>query len=669
MTAGLIQSSVNKIKLYRTKLNSPTPENINRYKNYLSLYNKLKRTMKAQYYTDILSENKSDMKKTWSILNSVINKQKKKDRLPSSFIVNNELSSNLTDIANGFNDFFTNVGHTVKSQITPMNTTFHRHLRNRNAHNFFLAPVVPHDITNAASKLKPKTSQGFDEISTKLMKLIINYIAEPLAHIFNISFLEGKIPKDLKIAKIIPIYKSADNKQFNNYRPISILPAFSKILEKIVYSRLFSFINHHNILYEHQYGFRSKHSTVHPILHFIKDIIISNDRSAKNRTIGTFLDLAKAFDTVSHDILLTKLDHYGVRGICNDWFRSYLTERYQYTVIENTSSRQKLIKYGVPQGSILGPLLFLLYINDISSSTKLNLISFADDTTVYYNGIITQNAINEFNIELNKLHTWLCENELLLNIKKTKFMVFGPSIYHNDTPINLHIKGNQISQIGEHFPEKSIKFLGLHMDEQLSWKYHIQCTSAKISKCLFALNTAKNILPHDALRSLYHALIHSHIKYGLLLWGNASSASKIIKLQKRAVRIVHKKPYRSHTEPLYKCCKILKLDDLYKIEALTFAFDFKNKLLPASFEFFYNHVYQDRLTRQINNITTSIRPRTKFSSSSIIHMAPHLWNTSSNEIKSIDQHKPFVAYLKRSTFNSYSNIIHCQNPFCQQCNN
>ena len=208
-------------------------------------------------------------------------------------------------------------------------------------------------------------------------------VATPQAHIVNLSLSHGIFPNDMKLAKKFPIFKNGNTKLFNNYRPISILPAFSKILEKIVCNRLLHFLESKNILYKHQFAFMKNHNTIHPVIHLLKDIANANDKASKNRTLAVFLDLSKAFDTISHNILLKKLEHYGVRGICNNWFSSYLSNRKQYTQVNKHRSSLKEMTCGVPQGSILGLILFLIYINDISNSTELNLLSFADDSTIY----------------------------------------------------------------------------------------------------------------------------------------------------------------------------------------------------------------------------------------------------------------------------------------------
>jgi len=344
-----------------------------------------------------------------------------------------------------------------------------------------------------------------------------------------------------------------------------------------------------------------------------------------------------------------------------------LTGRTQFTEICSTTSSIKDITYGVPQGSILGPLLFLIYVNDLPSSTSLNLLSFADDTTVYHSSPNLRDTFGTINTELTKMYIWLCENKLLLNISKTKFMIFGPQNSVIPNAPQLKINNQLIAQVGNTHNEKSIKFLGVYLDEHLTWKNHINATCNKMSRSLFAINQAKKFLPMNALRTLYFSLIHSQIFYGIEAWGNSSSFNKVTNLQKRAVRIIHLKPYRHHTDPLFKSSYIMKAIDVYKSQVMLIAYKYKFNKLPISFiDFYPNPTSSNIVTRQHNNIYLR-KARTKFSSSSIYHKIPIIWNSLENNLKDILKYNKFKSTIKTSFISEYQGVVICNNPRCHQC--
>ena len=341
-------------------------------------------------------------------------------------------------IANNFNDFFTNIGTKLANKINPPDSDYVSPLKSKNKQNsIFLNPTNTDEIIKITKNLKSSNSSGIDDISTKLLKMIINEIAPVLSHIFNRSLLSGIVPLQLKIAKVNPIFKFG-NQIFTNYRPISILPSISKILEKIMYTRLFDFVTKNEILSPHQYGFRPNRSTYM----VINDLYckITDDLDNKHHSLGIFLDLSKAFDTLNHDILLHKLNMYGIRSLANSWIQNYLSNRKQYVAYNNSTSTHNDIVCGMPQGSILGPLLFLLYINDLPlSSPSSHFIIITDDTNILFSHKDPIQLEKLINNELKKISNWFKENKLSLNIDKTNFMIFKNK-HHNKADLHFKIE-------------------------------------------------------------------------------------------------------------------------------------------------------------------------------------------------------------------------------------
>ena len=317
--------------------------------------------------------------------------------------------SNKKEIANKFNEFFARVGDEISSNVPESEQNCTNYLSAPNPQSMYLDPTSPFDIINITSKIKARNSQDTNDMSTKIMKNSIENVVLPISHIINLT----------------PIFKSGNACSFNNYRPISILPVFSKIFRKSCCQEINCFPDQ---FYKHQYGFRPGHSTTHLVLQLVNQIAEENDKATKNLTTTTFLDLSKAFDTISHKILLRKLDNFGIRGMTNTWFKNDLNQRTQYMDIYGIKSTLQDITCGVPQGTILGPILFLLYINDIYKSTSLLTLCFADDTTMSFSSSNIPELFWQMNLELYNLNQWLRPNKLCLSINKTKYIIVGPTI-------------------------------------------------------------------------------------------------------------------------------------------------------------------------------------------------------------------------------------------------
>ena len=363
----------------------------------------------------------------------------------------------------------------------------------------------------------------------------------------------------------------------------------SKVLEKVVHNRFYHFSNTPNLLFQNQYGFRPKHNTSQAVLQFTANILNSLDN--KLSAIGVFLDLSKAFDTIDHKILLQKLDHYGIRGIALEWFSSYLSGRSQFVDFNGTSSRHMNLNCGVPQGSVVGSLLFIIYTNDLHNALKFSkCILFADDTTIF----LTSNNVDELyamlNLDLNTI-----------------------SVPHT-------------------------KFLGINIDEHLDWQVQINACRNKISSGIYALNSLKNILPTQQLQSIYYSLVHSHLSYGLVLWGAARKQflHKLNILQNKALRSISRSHYRDTAQPtgIYEKFNIPNIQTLYQIELSKIMYLFSKGELPTPLmDLFSTNTEIHKYNTRQRYDPHVVRRRTNFVSNSFIHESPKLWLTIPDSIK------------------------------------
>ena len=312
------------------------------------------------------------------------------------------------DIANKFNAFFTNIGKNLADKIIDVpHKHFSDYLESKANSIFEFQPVETKKVNKIISQLDSKNSSGYDSISNILIKSIVDIILKPLTVIINQCFKMGIFPNQLKIAKVVPIFKSGDDTLFTNYRPISLLPSTSKVVERVIFNQLYTYFETNRFFHGSQYGFRKRHSTEFAALELVDKLLNMMDKGQV--PLGIFLDLSKAVDTLDHKILIKKLEFYGVSDGPGKLLESYLSNRKQYVVFDDINSHVLDIKTGVPQGSILGPLLFLIYINDIVKSSNLfKFILFADDTTIIAPiNIKNKETANIINMELDKIITWL----------------------------------------------------------------------------------------------------------------------------------------------------------------------------------------------------------------------------------------------------------------------
>lgn len=658
--------------LFNRKKRQPNNENIKKlftlFRNKVN--NELKKSKKI-YYKKYFEECQNNIKKTWDGIKSIINPKNSSSKI-SQLKIGERIFNTPLGMATEFNNFFVNVGpnterdipHTPPDKISP-----EKFLRNRNQLNFIVAHISTEEVLDIIKSLNNKAT-GPSSIPTKLLVLIPDLIILPLCKIINTSFTTGKFPDALKIVKVIPIHKSGSTLDVNNFRPISLLSIFDKIIEKLMHKRLYKFLESSNILFDNQFGFRKQNSTAHALIQITEQIktTIENGKFG----CGIFIDLRKAFDTVNHAILLRKLEHYGVRGVSLQWFQSYLSNRKQYVYLNGSSSELKEISCGVPQGSVLGPLLFLLYINDLPNiSEKLKFFLFADDTNIYYEANNLKDLERTINKELCWLNHWLNVNRLALNISKTNFVVFHPFNKPLKEYITIKINKKAISE------EKYVKYLGVLIDSTLSWTHQIQNISKKVARALGVMYRIRPFVTMALLKNIYYSLVYPHLLYGIQVWGFSfnNNINKLFVLQKKIVRMItynDKTFYETrgplpHSAPMFKELGFLRIMDIFKLQLFRFIYDCLNGLSPAQFRSWFKlltdvHNYATRSNAVIEVNTEAIQTlklfvpqarTTHYGLKSINVYGPKKWNEIPNNILTIKSRIGFTKALKKHFLQLY----------------
>ena len=622
------------------------PDNLNLYKKFRNRVSNELKESKAQYFHDYFSTNSQNMKKLSSGIKTIISH---KSSTSSSINKLKDKDGNVTSdpdkMSNIFNDFYVNVADSITKSIPMTPKSPLDYLSNRTGNSLFLTPVTLMEVDDLISILNPSKSVGPNSIPIKLLKIIGSSVSQFLALLVNQSFQSGFFPDKLKIAKVISLFKKGNPEIPSNYRPISLLPIFSKIFEKLMYRRLYRFLEIHKVLYSLQFGFQENHSIDHALVSFTE--AVRNTLDNKRLGCGIFIDLQKAFDTVNHRILLSKLEHYGVRGCALEWFGSYLSDRKQYVSVNGSNSDVLSITCGVPQGSVLDPLLFLIYINDLpNASKKLTFYLFADDTNIYYECNDLPNLVKIVNKELRLVKKWLDANKLSLNIDKTNYIIFHSSSVKVPSDSDIKIGKKHIKRV------KFVKFLGLLLDEHLIWRYHLSELSKKLARTCGMFFKIRNLLPLDVLICLYNALFLSFLQYGLVVWGQtyASYTDPIFNLQKKAVRAISFQPRMSPSLPVFNDLKLLKLSEIFELRLLTFVFDSVNKTSPSCFHDFFLfsssvHQYATRQASQ-GDLFMSRKNSLQCGLKSIHYLGAKLWNALPVELRNAPSKISFKAKLK-----------------------
>ena len=629
ITTGLKQSIKRKAELYRKYLNHPTTENKLAYTTFKNRLTRLLRKAEADYYLERVDAKKKNIRSLWQIYGPIINPSRvKQSNNIEKIQVNNTVLTDKKDIANALNNYFINIGPQLLKN-TGNSTDYLQYLKNNQASSFYMHPTSPSEILALISKLDIKKSPGDDEISGKLLKSCPILFSNLISHIANMVMITGKYPHKLKLGKIIPIYKKNNKMDPTNYRPISLLSVINKIIEKVLYKRLYEYFEKNKIIYRFQFGFRHSYSTTMALIEITDQL--REQIENKNMTMGIYIDLTKAFDLVDHNMLITKLQSYGIRGPAINLIKSYLSHRSQYTKIDHTKSDIKKVSCGVPQGSVLGPLFFLIFVNDMQNCTKANLRLFADDTNIFISQKDPKLLKQEAELCITNITKWLRANRLLLSEEKTNFSIFMPSNKTVPDILNtIKVNGKTIRR------SDSCKYLGVELDDKLQFRKHIDQLSTDLMRIISAFRIIKDWVPNEHKLKLYHAYFHSKMQYGIEIYGTSTAKyiKKIEILQHQAIKVLFNLNYLTPSRYLYSKFKVLPASDIHSLKIAQFVHKQLCSDQKNAFTDYFKTVAHDSYPNTRNRFKLRIpRAKTVIGKRTIKRSGAQIWNTLTDALK------------------------------------
>ena len=579
---------------YHKFIKTPSPENKAEYDKLNSFCEKHIILAKAKYRKSYFEKYQHDSRKQWQMINNLLNRKSNTTSITKLVDENGKIENNPNSIAESFNNYFSNIASKLKnenkaSQETEESNndvTYQKFLNNPVGNTIYLNSVSASEIFKIIKNLKNKSTKDTKISALKLAGQSYSFTSI-LAMVIDKSFQEGTFPEQLKIAKVIPIHKEGSRQNVGNYRPISLLSSFSKIYEKLMHQRILDFLTLNNSLFEMQYGFRPGRSCEHALLNAQSTLLDSLNRCQVSLLL--LIDFSKAFDMVDHSILLKKLYHYGIRGSALKWMESYLRDRKQFVSVSGANSPTLHMKFGVPQGSILGPLLFIIYINDIPEIASFaKFILYADDANIILTAPTIEEVFEQLETLVKNLVDWVNFNGLALNLQKTKYMIFSRS-RNIELPTPLIISKLPIER------KREARFLGVIIDESLNWTSHINTVLSKMARYVGIMYKLKNTLPLKARLQIYHSFVQSHLNFCSIVWGFSakSNIDALFAKQKKGLRAVIpgfiRYNYRDgetpgHTKHKFSEYKILTIHNIIALNTYVFMQKVRSftTLLPCS---------------------------------------------------------------------------------------
>lgn len=598
---------------------------------------------KNTYYYKCFKDNMTNPRKMWRLVNDLSKNKIRNSSGPEKLETEEGIITDQGAICEYLNDYFSSIGSSLATLITEKSAD--KKLSDKPEMHVlteleYMIPATTDEVIKIIDNLDANTGSGIDGITTKSIKCVKKIIASELTQCINLCLKQGIFPDSLKIAKIIPIYKSGSRSDPSNYRPISVLPVMSKIIEKILYNRLESFLKSNNFFYQKQYGFRPQSNTLSATIDLITKIKNKIDR--KQLTLGIFIDLKKAFDTVSPKLLIQKLSDIGVKGKALDIFKSYMQNRKQLVKIGENKSNTNIVSFGVPQGSILGPLLFVIYINNISQiGLNGDLSLYADDTSLFYFGHSIDSIIPVVQADLNLVNDWFKSNLLTINTSKTCYVIFSAKNKTIPNNIELKINNEQIQR------KNKEKYLGLILDNYLNWKPHIEKIRNKLLSLTGALHSLSKCLPRNVRYIIYNSLVKPHIDYLIEIWGTAAKSNlEIIQVaQNKLIKTLFNYKFRTPTQKIYEDTKIMNIAKTYKYYTCLLIHKILNKNINTTLTFTKKHQVQKKKLRNSNFLVTRT-PRTNYGKKNIEYEGINMYNNLPLTIKEAKNITMFKKLLK-----------------------
>lgn len=633
-------STRNRDKLKRL-ISRYSPELETQYKAYRNHLNKLIKIAKSSFYKRKIEENRGDLKKIYQIISDATSENREPKNKDFKIVdeAGNDFLGNKS-MANYCNQYLIDIGINMQNKVADSQNPFL--IKNHNLKTIFLKPVTENEIISHISSLRNDCSPGKDGITVRIIKAAHDNIISPLKHIINLIFITGRVPSFFKQSVVTLLHKKGSRSEIENFRPISLINNFAKIFEKCLKNRLLDFLKINHVLADNQFGFTEGSGTADAIYHLTSEVVGNLNNSKKS--LAVFIDLARAFDTVSHQKLLEVLSSYGVRGISLDVFEDYLRDRRQYLKINGVYSDPRSVRIGVPQGSILGPILFVIYINSLlGADIGGKVISYADDTVLIFSDDTWQGTRDKTIEGFNIVKDWLATFKLSLNLDKTNYMAF--SLTEANRPNFNSIMVDTGTQESIHGVEKT-KYLGIILDQNLKWTHHIDYITGKLKGLIHKFYLLREFLSNRLMILIYKSLVESILRYGIIVWGGTYKTNllslKII--QNYLLKVIYGKSRLFPTRLLYS-------DDICNITSLYIqsvcAFVHKSKFLKHYIE----HTYEtrNRINKHLVIPVNHKQVNLKF----FDYLAPKFYNLLPGEVKSIAGMKSFNRKSKAFIFENY----------------